>query len=165
MLNKSIIFIALLFVFAGCTSVSTVASVSEDQEVKKALDGFYASLNAMLQGNPEPAKSVWSQSDDIAYMGADGGYQVGWDAFYADWVKQAHVGIGGSVIHSKVNVNIGKDIAVTHQLVKSVDPSGQGTGGGGALRASSVFRKENGKWMMIGHHVDVIPALKKEINK
>ena len=57
MLNKSIILIALLFVFAGCTSVSTVASVSEDQEVKKALDGFYASLNAMLQGNPEPAKS------------------------------------------------------------------------------------------------------------
>ena len=44
--------------------------------------------------------------------------------------QQAHVGIGGSVIHSKVNVNVGKDIAVTHQLVKSVDPSGQGTGGG-----------------------------------
>ena len=165
MQKKSAVLILILFALGACASVSTNASGNEQEEVKKALDGFYASLNAMLKGNPEPAKLVWSQSDDIAYMGADGGYQVGWDAFYADWVKQAHVGIGGSVIHSKVNVNAGKDIAVTHQLVKSVDPSGQGTGGGGSLRASSVFRKEGGKWMMIGHHVDVIPELKREINK
>lgn len=164
MRNKTGLLILSVLLLTACASVSTVASGNEEKEVKKALDGFYASLNAMLQGNPESAKGIWSQSDDIAYMGADGGYQIGWDEFYADWVKQAHVGIGGSVIHSKVNVNVGKDIAVTHQLVKSVDPSGQGTGGG-SLRASSVFRNENGKWMMIGHHVDVIPELKKEINK
>ena len=160
----SVVLILIMFALGACASVSTNASDNEEEQVKKALDGFYSSLNAMLKGNPEPAKLVWSQSDDIAYMGADGGYEVGWEAFYANWVKQAHVGIGGSVIHSKVIVNTGKDIAVTHQLVKSVDPSGQSTGGAGSLRASSVFRKEEGKWMMIGHHVDVIPELKKEIN-
>ena len=126
MKKRTGIILIMLFMLGACASLNTAASGGEEQEVKKALDGFYASLNAMLQGNPELAKGVWSQSADIAYMGADGGYQIGWEEFYADWVKQSHVGIGGSVVHSKVNVNIGKDIAVTHQLVKSVEPSGQG---------------------------------------
>lgn len=164
MQNISAVIIFALIAIGLCGPLTTYASDDEQKQVEKALDGFYSSLNAMLKGNPEPAKLVWSKSDDIAYMGADGGYEIGWDAFYANWVKQAHVGIGGSVVHSKVNVNMGKDIAVTHQLVKSVDPSGQSTGGSGSLRASSVFRKEAGRWMMIGHHVDVIPQLKKEIN-
>jgi ketosteroid isomerase-like protein len=98
-------------------------------------------------------------------MGADGGYQMGWTAMYADWVKQANVNIGGKVVHSDVVVNLGKDIAVTHQLVRSADVEADSIDKDVFLRASSVFRKEEGRWKMIGHHVDVIPALKKEIDK
>ncbi len=154
----------LVLALGACATVnSTVASDNEEQAVRLALDGFYASLNSMLQGDPLPAKAVWSHSEDIAYMGADGGYQVGWTAMYADWEKQAMVNIGGEVVHTNVKVNVGSDIAVTHQLVRSADVEADGIDKDAFLRASSVFRKEEGRWKMIGHHVDVIPALKKEI--
>jgi len=154
----------LVLALGACATVnSTVASDNEEQAVRLALDGFYASLNSMLQGDPLPAKAVWSHSEDIAYMGADGGYQVGWTAMYADWEKQAMVNIDGEVVHSDVVVNVGKEIAVTHQLVRSADVEADSIDKDAFLRASSVFRKEDTKWKMIGHHVDVIPALKKEI--
>ena len=156
----------LVLALGACATVnSTVASDNEEQAVRLALDGFYASLNSMLQGDPLPVKAVWSHSEDIAYMGADGGYQVGWTAMYADWEKQAMVNIGGEVVHTNVKVNVGRDIAVTHQLVKSADVDGESLNNDKLLRASSVFRKEDRKWKMIGHHVDVIPALKKQINQ
>ena len=163
MKKKTGLILVLLALFF--TVGSSGASDNEEEAVSKALDGFYASLNAMFTGDAEAAKEVWSQSDDIAYMGADGGYQIGWEAMYEDWQKQAKLKIGGKVQHMNVHVNVGKDIAVTHQLVKSVDTEASGVNKHSALRASSVFRKEDGKWKMIGHHVDVIPKLKKEIMK
>ena len=153
-------------IFTACTSLNTtVASDNDEKAVSEALDRFYKSLNAMLAGDPEPVKAVWSHSENIAYMGADGGYQVGWEAMYTDWVKQAKIKIGGKVVHSDVTVNIGRDIAVTHQIVRSTDVEAGSVDKEAFLRASSVFRKEDGTWKMIGHHVDVIPALKMEINQ
>jgi len=166
MQRKLGLLLIMVITFGACASLdSTVVSNNEEKAVRVALDGFYASLNSMLLGDPLPAKAVWSHSEDIAYMGADGGYQVGWEAMYADWVKQANVNIGGQVVHSDVVVNLGKYIAVTHQLVRSADVEADSIEKDAFLRASSVFRKEEGRWKMIGHHVDVIPALKKEIVK
>ena len=166
MKNKIGLLLILVFVVGACSTMSsTIASENEEEAVRKALDGFYASLNVMFTGDAEAAKEVWSQSDDIAYMGADGGYQIGWAAMYKNWQDQAKLKMGGKVQHMNVHINVGKDIAVTHQLVKSVDTEASGVNKHEALRASSVFRKEGGKWKMIGHHVDVIPKLKKEIMK
>jgi len=165
MRNKIGLFLIILTMGACASIGSSVASDNEEQAVRVALDGFYASLNVMFIGDPNPAKAVWSHSEDIAYMGAGGGYQVGWKAMYADWVKQANLKIGGKVEISNVVITVDKDLAVTHQLVKSADVEPSGINKNDALRASSVFRKEDGKWKMIGHHVDVIPDLKTEIEK
>jgi len=160
------ILLIIVITIGGCASLSSkTVSSTEEIAVRAALNGFYESLNAMLRGDPLPAKDVWSHSEDIAYMGADGGYQIGWDAMYTDWVKQAKVNIGGKVVHFDVVVNLGKDIAVTHQLVRGADAETGSIDNDAFLRASSVFRKENGSWKMIGHHVDVITALKEEIDK
>jgi ketosteroid isomerase-like protein len=31
-----------------------------------------------------------------------------------------------------------------------------------SIRATNIFRKENGQWKMIGHHTDLLPFLEKE---
>ena len=163
MKRRTGLFLILIISLVG---FAVPASASDEKAaVRKALDGFYTSLNAMFKGDPAPAKDVWSQSEDVAYMGADGGFQVGWEEMYIDWVKQANLKIGGKVEVTDVHINLGKEIAVTHQLVRSVDTEAESINKHASLRASSVFRKEDGKWKMIGHHVDVIPALKEEINK
>ena len=163
MKSRTALLFILIIALIGFTDSSSASD--EKEEVKNALDGFYSSLNAMFKGDAAPAKEVWSHSDDVAYMGADGGFQVGWDAMYTDWKKQAALKIGGKVEVSDVHINVSKEIAVTHQLVRSADIEADSVNRHAALRASSVFRKEDGKWKMIGHHVDVIPELKKEINK
>ena len=166
MRKKIGLFLVITTILTACASLdTTVTKDSDEKAVRMALDGFYMTLNAMLAGDPEPAKTIWSHSEDIAYMGADGGYQVGWEAMYTDWVKQAKIKIGGKVVHSDITVNVGRDIAVTHQLVRSIDVEAGSVDNDAFLRASSVFRKEEGSWKMIGHHVDVIPALKMEINQ
>lgn len=156
--NICLLFILItIFVLPGYS----LASENEEESVKKALDAFYSSLNAMFTGDAEALKEVWSHSEDVVYMGATGKYQIGWGNMYKEWQEQAKLKFGGSVKYTDLHVIVGKDIAVTNQLVKSADPTATGVNKDVSLRASSVFRKENGKWKMIGHHADVIPELEK----
>ena len=55
-------------------------------------------------------------------------------------------------------------MAVTYQTVESADKKNEGLNKDIKLRASSVFKKEHGKWKMVGHHVDPIHELEEEIN-
>lgn len=122
--------------------------------VRTALDGFYEALNAMFKGDPNPLKNVYSQADDVTYLPAEGGIQVGWDAVFADWKLQAKKSLGGTAKISDVHIVVGQDFAiannVTHGRVKGPD----GAMAEIALRESSAFRKENGSWKMIAHHAD-----------
>ncbi len=164
MLKNLSLILVLVFTLTSCASLSNNPK-EVDQErakVEKALLGFYESLNAMFTGDAEKAKDVWSQSEDIVYMGANGEYQVGWDNFYADWKSQVALKLGGKVAPKDITINVIDNSAYTYQLVISADSETSGINKEVALRASSVFRKENGEWKMVGHHVDIIPQLEKE---
>lgn len=38
---------------------------------------------------------VWSHADDVAYLGPDGGFQVGWKEILGEWEKQAAMKLAG----------------------------------------------------------------------
>lgn len=163
MLKNLFFIIVLVFTLTSCAAINKNSSdvEREKEQLQIALFGFYESLNAMFTGDATKAKEVWSQSENIIYMGANGEYQIGWDNFYADWESQAALRLGGKVAPSNITINVVDNVAYTYQLVKSADPEASGINKEVALRASSVFRKENGDWKMFGHHVDVIPDLTK----
>ena len=77
-----------IFAVVSLFAAESAWASDEKEAVRKALDGFYSSLNAMFKGDATAAKEVWSHSDDVAYMGADGNFNIGWEAMYADWEKQ-----------------------------------------------------------------------------
>ncbi|MEJ2717500.1 MAG: nuclear transport factor 2 family protein [Deltaproteobacteria bacterium] len=137
------------------------ASEQDEAAVRQATARFYTALNAMLKGDASPVEEVWSHAKDVTYMGADGGYQVGWDQVLVDWEVQADLKIGGKAEPSDVRVTVGKDLAVAHNYVKTERTIAKGRLEKTVLRATSVFRKEDGKWKMIGHHVDTLPYLVK----
>jgi ketosteroid isomerase-like protein len=132
------------------------------KEIADAAARFYAALNAMFEGDLAPMVEVWSHADDVTYMGPDGGFQVGWKQVLADWEKQAAMKLGGHVEPDAMRITAGRDLAVTHNYEKGANINTGGMPGSVLLRATNLFRRENGMWKMIGHHTDTLPYLSRD---
>lgn len=130
-------------------------------EIAAAAAGFYAALNALFEGDLAPMVAVWSHADDVTYMGPDGGFQVGWKDVLADWEKQAAMKLGGRVDPDGMRITAGRELAVTHNYEKGDNINTGGTSGSVLIRATNLFRKEDGVWKMIGHHTDKLSFLSK----
>ena len=154
----SIFVLAILgFMVAG----NLHASPADEKAVGEAVTQFYSALNVLFTGDVAPIKEVWSHADDVTYMGPGGGLQKGWTDVLANWESQAAMKLGGQVKPEKMHITVGKEIAMTSNY-----EIGENTGSDGkpqqvSIRATNVFRKENGKWKMIGHHTDLLPYLAK----
>ena len=136
----------------------------EEQAVMQALAGFYDALAAIFEGNPNPMQQVWSHADDVAYLGPGGGYLVGWERVFGDLKAQAGLKLGGTVRPEDIHITVGRDIAAVHnyEIGENVDPEGKPQTV--SLRATNLFRKENGVWKMIGHQTDLLPFLVKALD-
>lgn len=140
---------------------TTVAAEKDDAGVKEAANEFYRALNTLFKGEAEPMKALWSHADDVNYMGPMGGLQVGWSQVSAIWEEQAALKLGGHVEASEMQITVGADLAVTSNYEKGVNTGADGITQTVLIRATNVFRKENGAWKMIGHHTDLLPYLVK----
>ncbi|MCA9101264.1 MAG: DUF4440 domain-containing protein [Planctomycetales bacterium] len=130
----------------------------DTRAVADAAGKFYAALNELFEGNVQPMEQVWSHAADVAYMGPGGGMQVGWDEVLANWRMQAARKLGGEVHPEKMRVNVGQDLAVARNFEVGenvVDGEPRRV----RIRATSLFRRENDQWKMIGHHTDLLPFL------
>ena len=149
-----------VLVLAFCMAVTPAnAAEHEEKAVVEATGQFYAALNAMFTGDPDPMKAVWSHADDVTYMGPGGGFQIGWAQVLASWEEQATRKLGGEVRLRGMQVTVGRDIAITHGFEKGNNPNAEGGPGEVLVRATNLFRKEDGSWKMIGHHTDLLPFL------
>lgn len=159
-LKPMILSILLLFSVAmPCLAKPTTVSPEEKQAVEQATAQFYRSLNVMFTGDATPMLDVWSHSNDITYMGPAGRIQIGWEAIRAVWISQAGLNLGGDVQPEEMHTTVGQDLAVVicREIGSNVDASGEPVQV--SIRATNVFRKENGQWKMIGHHTDLLPFL------
>lgn len=126
-------------------------------ELVEANHRFYAALNAMFAGDPEPFADVYSHADDVSYLPAQGGVRVGWDATWADWRQQAAAARGGSAEIVQEHAIAGSDMGATQTEI-----TGQVTGPDGRThrvhaRETSVYRREDGRWRIVAHQADAIP--------
>lgn len=145
------------FLATSCTRVRP----DDEKAVREAAAQFYAALNVMFTGDVGPMKAVWSHADDVTYMGPGGGFQVGWDQVRANWEAQAAMKLGGEVQPEDMKITVGHDLAITQNYEKGENTNVAGEPQEVSIRATNVFRKEDGKWKMIGHHTDLLPSLEK----
>jgi len=136
--------------------------MTDHDEIAAAAARFYAALNALFEGDLGPMVEVWSHGNDVTYMGPDGGFQVGWKDVLAEWEKQAVMKLGGRVEPEGMCIAGGHDLAVTHNYEKGANTNTGGIPGSVLIRATNLFRRENGTWKMIGHHTDKLPFLSSE---
>ena len=135
-------------------------SADNEKEVRMAAEQFYASLNSLFKGELDPMIEIWSHADDVTYLGPSGGILVGWEAVRSSWADQAKLKLGGRVEPEDMHVTAGDTIgiAVNYERGTSfIDGKPEKVN----IRATNIFRLENGKWKMIEHHTDILPWLPK----
>ncbi|HEV2563118.1 MAG TPA: nuclear transport factor 2 family protein [Rhizomicrobium sp.] len=142
---------------AGCTMMTSKPDI---QGVTAAANGFYAALNQMFTGDLTAMNAIWSHADDVTYMGPGGGFQKGWPAVQAEFQKQADMKLGGKVDGEEMLITAGSDVAIVSDYERGKNTNADGKVSAVSLRATSIFRLENGVWKMIGHHTDTLPYLK-----
>jgi ketosteroid isomerase-like protein len=129
--------------------------------VRTASDQFYVALNKLFIGDMASMDAIWSHRKDVTYMGPGGGFRVGWDAVCKDLASQAAMKLRGSVKPSQVKITAGSDLATVSNMEEGANVV-RGKKSVVSLRATSIYRKENGHWKMIGHHTDLIPVMEKK---
>jgi ketosteroid isomerase-like protein len=159
-----------LLISVAILAISVVGLISEkpafaaDQDiagVRAAAEQFYSALNVMFTGELEPMKEVWSHKDDVTYMGPGGGFRLGWKDVLADWEVQAALKLGGRVEPQEMRITVGRDLAIVSNFEIGHNVTADGKTQQVTIRATNLFRHENGRWKMIGHHTDLLPFLQK----
>ena len=70
--------------------------------------------------------------------------------------------LGGHVEPHAMRITCGRDLAVTHNYEKGENINTGGVLESVLIRATNLFRKENGIWKMIGHHTDKLSFLSQQ---
>jgi len=163
MKNGTLVLISLvaLTVAGFARNGSSAVSADDEKAVASAVSDFYVALNTMFTGDLDQMKEVWSHADDVTYMGPAGGFQVGGSQVREIWEEQAALKLGGRVEPTDMRIAMGRDIAVAHNIETGENVDAKGETQKVSIRATNIFRKEDGEWKMIGHHTDLLSFLTK----
>lgn len=121
--------------------------------LEAATQDFYAALNTVLAGDAGAMEALWSHADDVTYMSPFGELLVGWEPIRASWQSQADQLLGGSVHPEELrhyeSATLGSVVGFERGSIEI---------GGAAvavnIRATSTYRVEDNRWVMIAHHTD-----------
>lgn len=133
---------------------------ADEQAVAAATTDFYAALNTMFTGDGRPMKDAWSRAKDITYMGPNGLYLIGWEKIEQEWNTQTASKLGGRVTPQQLHTVVGGDLAMI-TCIESGENSVNGKKETVQIRSSTLFRKENGAWKVIGHQTDPLAYMDK----
>lgn len=140
-------------------------AAEDEAAVRAAVDQWFVALNAMFDGDPKPFAELYSHADDVTYMGAEGTYRIGWEAVYSDWQTQATQSRGGKVHGVEIHIVVAGTMATATHYTKGTVVTAEGKSVDQQVRETSVFRKEDGAWKMIGHHADNYPVWVKVVDQ
>lgn len=126
-------------------------------EVRQASDRFYAALNRFFSGDTAEMLDICSHGDDATTMHPLGGRQTGWPEVRSVWEMAASANTEGSVTVDDLQVTLlGNDAAYTtgtETATATFDGAPVSLSG----RCTNVYRRENGSWKLVHHHVDLQP--------
>lgn len=131
------------------------------QELRMANDRFYIAFDSVLYGDASLMDSVWSQAEDISDMSMFGGRLAGWKAVDSAFKAEANLKLGGRVECKDLVVVAGKDIGYTVCTIETEDMYYKDNPVHLSLRATNVFRIEQGEWKLFHHQSDLSPQLQK----
>jgi ketosteroid isomerase-like protein len=132
--------------------------MSAEDEVRKASTQFYAALNSMLNGDPQPLSDIWSHDPAVTTMHPTGGRQVGWNEVWQSWEQVAQGASEGKVELRDQLIRVIGDVAY-EVGVECPEFSLGGEKVTGQIRVTNIYQRQAGTWKMTHHHTDLAPAM------
>lgn len=132
-----------------------------DQSVETTLQAFLdqhlIAINAVANGDPEPIKALCSRRADMSQCGYWGGVERGWEEVSErwDWVADQFVPgpgvVSSDTVLATVTGNLAYGVFIERwwgHLKQQPEPREM------SIRATLVFRREDGNWKTVHRHGD-----------
>ena len=159
------ILLVFMSTLLGCTRTAPPSIATADAGLRAFLPRWEEAQTRFINGDPTQWKQNASHRDDATILGAFGGYgEKGWDAVGTryDWASSQYKSGGATLKVEYVTVvvsgDLGYTVAIERQqgarLGDQQDPSRR------ALRATQIFRREDGAWKLLHRHAD--PLIEKK---
>ena len=121
-------------------------------------DKYRRSLEAFIQGDPEPQKALWSRGDDVTLANPLGPPAKGLRRVF-EAADNAAAGVRDGqdltydVISSYETADLAYEVAIQGGRMRLGDSPGIVSV---ALRVTTIFRREEDAWMVVHRHADPI---------
>jgi lactoylglutathione lyase len=124
----------------------------------RAVERTQRAVAALLQGDPEPEKELWSRRDDVTLANPYGGYRRGWPEVEVglDLAADGFVQ-GGTCVFEVISREAGSDHGFVFEMERFESNLTDGRGvASGALRVVMIFRVEDGEWKLVHRQADTL---------
>jgi ketosteroid isomerase-like protein len=124
---------------------------------EQAVDAYHATLKEVIKGNPGPTLELWSQRDDVVLCNPFHPFAHG-TAEVEETTKAAVSNFAGGELDSELEQKyVSPDLACIVEVERFKGMIG-GKEGSGALRVTTIFRREEVGWRICHRHADPITA-------
>jgi ketosteroid isomerase-like protein len=119
---------------------------------------YHDALDEFFRGNPEPAKMLYSHLDDASLANPFGPVATGWQQVTETMERAASNYRDGKAIEFETVARyVTPDLAYIVEVERfEAKIGGRGEFASGALRVTSIFRREGGAWKIVHRHADPI---------
>jgi ketosteroid isomerase-like protein len=127
-------------------------------DVDQLIEQYHLESNEFLKGNPEPVNKLWSHREDVTLANPFSPPAHGWDEVSKTTEQAASQIRDGQFVSAEI---IEKNVTPELAYVVEIEQAKAKIGGSEeitpfALRATMIFRPENGTWKVVHRHADPI---------
>jgi ketosteroid isomerase-like protein len=131
------------------------ACTARTQEFESVLHGWHEAHRAFMKGDPESVKGIWSHQEDVSVANPFGGVFRGWEQVAAA-VDRSVSSVDDGVVgdFEVIAKHVSTDLAYVVQLEHYTSRAKTGEQVPFSLRATMIFRREDGVWKLLHRHAD-----------
>jgi ketosteroid isomerase-like protein len=132
--------------------------MTAEDDLDEVLEQWHPASNEFLKGNPEPVKKLWSRREDVSLANPFGPPARGWEQVAKIIEHAASQVRGGELTNIEI---VAKHVTAELAYVVQIERPEAKIGGSEditpfALRATMIFRPEDGEWKIVHRHADPI---------
>jgi ketosteroid isomerase-like protein len=130
-----------------------------DVFLAQMLPRYLAAADAMHNGDPAGFRELWTRNDPVTLLGAAGATFAGWeDVTRAQAVVASRFFSGTPLDVEIIAADVRGDLAYTVGYERSSVSVAGGPTQPAFLRATQIYRREDGGWKLVHRHADPVDS-------
>jgi ketosteroid isomerase-like protein len=132
--------------------------VSDVDDVDRLIERYHSALGEFVKGDPKPVQALFSHREDVSLANPHGPPVRGWDEVakaieHAASSRRDGRATGSEIVAKNVTAEMAYVVQIEHLEAKvgerdDITPY--------SLRATMIFRPEDGTWKVVHRHADPI---------